>query len=447
MPRRRRRWYPSRTGAWSIDSPEARAVLGDGPDEGLALPSDPVEAVTLLWGPSRGSEGELPGLDQRVLEAPDDDILAGLAREFAEEPEAVTGAEPKPQAKEARRKWRRLSRAVPRDVLHLVQTIDVPMYRVEGLEAIELQLYGWRGRRKPHPHSPGDSVAVSPAEVRRSYNTALAEPRRGRTLQVVRHVVDRVKAAGYLRKLTATGERSNERPEPSRVQNGSLLVFDPTDRRTPTYGVRSTLEATPVEVPEYVIRVLRTFGSHEPALILDLTAGSSTDADVAATYGGETVEADLAPLNDVTLAHDLRDIRRWSAGSRKFDLIFLHPASVGLPSPVRLADGVRADRDLAFCHPDEWVEVVSQAVNDALGLLQEGHGLLSVLIPEGVRNHQNVLPLPGIADRIVAGLPDDAFIVERLQIRWERAARQVSLGRNRVPTIHLLIAREGPWPC
>ncbi|MBX3127045.1 MAG: hypothetical protein KF718_10030 [Polyangiaceae bacterium] len=137
-------------------------------------------------------------------------------------------------------------------------------------------------------------------------------------------------------------------------------------------------------------------------------------------------------------------MHRAAEAGRRFDIVFMHPPSIGRPHQVEMNQGL-VQGDLSRVHPDEWVAVVLGAIEAALNFLQTDLGLLSVLVPEGVRDHQRVLPLPGMADRIVQGLPESAYVVDRRQLRWGRRARQVSLGRARVPSVHLLVAQE-TWP-
>lgn len=345
----------------------------------------------------------------------------------------------------ARKTWRSRSRGIPPELRRLFNTVDVPVYRVECLEDVERSLYGWRDRRAVDHRRPGVEVTLTPVQVRGAYRRALEGSQRERTLRLVRHGIDRAKKVAFVRKLTDES-RATEPPDVPTRSAGYLQVFDPKDRREPTYGVRSAPEATPVQVPAYAIDTLKTYAGRDVETALDVTGGGGTNRDVVASHGGSTVELDLAPVADRCLAIDVRSFKRSLGTSRRFDLIFFHPPSIGVPSAIELLDGASPSRDLCWGDLDAWVEVVSTAMVDALELLAPGHGLLSVVVPEGVRDHQRVLPLPGIAHRLETALPEDAFVVDRLQLKWGYRARQVSLGRNRVPSVHLLIAREGSWP-
>lgn len=339
--------------------------------------------------------------------------------------------------------WRSWVRSLPPAVRAAVLTIDVPMYRMECISEIEMRLFGWIDRARSHDTCPGSTVPVVPVEVRTAYTRALAADRREQTLRLVRHVVDQVKRRGFVRRLL-DGRRQTTFPDEPRLTRGGIHCEDPESRPEASYGVRSYLEATPVQVVEFVIDFLKENGRAHAARVLDLTAGAGTVTDVVAAHGGRTAERDLGPVRDRTHALDLRQVHRAAETGRKFDLVFIHPPSIGRPHPVGMNQGL-VQGDLSRVHPDEWVAVLAAAIEGALSFLQTGLGLLSVLVPEGVRDHQRVLPLPGMADRIVERLPEGAYVVDRRQLRWGRRARQVSLGRARVPTVHLLVARE-TWP-
>ena len=381
----------------------------------------------------------LCGRDERglsLVESEGPTVDLAVEAEQAVEPEPTTGAQ------EIGRRWRAGSRALPPVVRSPLLTIDVPIYRVECLDEIEGALFGWESRRRVDRRT-GRSIALTPVEIMVAYSDALAADRREQTLRVVRREVDRTKRRGFVRKLQAA-ERCSQPPAFRATRTRSIWCEDPESRTEATHGVRSYLEATPVQVVEFVIAFLKEYGRADVARVLDLTAGAGTVTDVVAAHGGRTAERDLGPVRDRTHALDLRQVHRAAEAARRFDLVFMHPPSIGRPHPVGMSQGLEQG-DLSRVHPDEWVAVVLGAIEGAFRFLQDGHGLLSVLVPEGVRDHQRVLPLPGMADRIVERLPEGGYVVDRRQLRWGRRARQVSLARARVPTVHLLIAQE-MWP-
>lgn len=419
MPRRRR------TAAQRV--PELGAV------EGFGFGEDFEREMLAVFGPPRGVR---IARGQEVFRSDIQSPLR-LAAEDESQNESTGAAK-------ARRLWRSRARSVPRELRSLINTVDVPMYRVECLDDVEHQLFGWRSRVATDHRVRGAEVALSPVQVRLAYERALEGHRRDRTLQVVRHAVDRTKNAAFVRKLTDE-DRAMERPGLPLREDGVLEVYDPKDRARPAHGVRSFLEATAVQVPTYVIDIQVTYGRSAPKAVLDVTGGGGTNRDVVSCFGGSTLELDLAPVSDNCRAIDVRRFKE-HVGTQTYDVVFIHPPSIGLPSPVAVADGAWVEADLACCTVEEWVSAVTKAMRDAIDVLRPGHGLLSMVIPEGIRAHQRVFPLPGIADQVIEGLPEDAFVVERLRLKWGHRARQFSLGRARVPSVHLLIAREGPWP-
>jgi hypothetical protein len=379
--------------------------------------------------------------DQQVLGFPPDaSTPAEVLTPDGVEEEVERAFRLEPEGGPSGRSW---VRSLPPAVRAAVLTIDVPMYRMECISEIEMRLFGWDDRRRSDQTCPGSTLPVLPAEVRVAYTRVLAADRREQTLRLVRHVVDQVKRRGFVRRLL-DARRQTTVPDEPRLRAGGIHCEDPESRPEATHGVRSYLEATPVQVVEFVVDFLKENGQTEVGRVLDLTAGSGTVTDVVAAHRGRTAERDLGPVRDRTHALDLRQVHRAAETGRKFDLVFMHPPSIGRPHPVAMNQGL-VQGDLSRVHPDEWVAVLAAAIEGALSFLQTGLGLLSVLVPEGVRDHQRVLPLPGMADRIVERLPEGAYVVDRRQLRWGRRARQVSLGRARVPSVHLLIAQE-TWP-
>jgi len=413
----RRRWFQERGEAAHA------SVLA-----GIESVFGPVQPVVVDRPGETGRDQPVLGLHQDACEAlPIDGVEEEVERVFRPEPQEGPS-------------WRSRVRSLPPAVRTPVLTIDVPMYRMECISEIEMRLFGWTDRRRLDDTCPGSTVAVPPAEVRVAYTRALSADRREQALRLVRHVVDEVKRRGFVRRLLDERRQATVPDEP-RLTRGGIHCEDPEARTEATHGVRSYLEATPVQVVEFVVGLLENLGGRKVTNVLDLTAGSGTVADVVAAHGGRTAERDLGPVRDRTHALDVRQVQRAAEPGRLFDLVFIHPPSIGRPHPVEMNQGL-VQGDLSRVHPDEWVAVVASAIEGALRFLQPGHGLLSVLVPEGIRDHQRVLPLPGMADRIVDRLPEGGYVVDRRQLRWGRRARQVSLGRARVPTVHLLIARE-----
>lgn len=451
MPRRRR-WYPARASSPAADLADevTQGVLREfGPGILASVVDHLVEAghhddtVENHQVPGEVTTEELEAgviseLGAGVMYDPADDIpdAEGLTRrdrrilglEQAEVQESRTS----PLVPSLTTTFRRRTRGVPPMVTRLVRTLDVPVYRIECLDEIEQLLFGWEDDREK----------LGPIEIIRCWDEAMSRPRREETLGLVRRVVDRRKRLGYVRKLQDL-DRQKE-PLPFEWRPGSLVCEDPQERTEPTFGVRSFMEATPVQVVAFAIEVLTAFGSRKPKKVLDLTTGSGTVTDLVRAHGGHVVERDLDPVRDGCLPLDLREVERAVPADRRFDAIFVHPPSIGTPHPM---DPSRdpGRRDLSWATPEQWTEVVSTAVTKALTFLHPGHGLLSLLVPEGVRDHQKVHAYPGMADQILQRLPENAYVVDRRPLTWRRRAKQVSLGTNRVPSVHLLIARE-TWP-
>lgn len=451
MPRRRR-WYPARASSPAADLAD-ELTQGALREFGAGILASVVEHLVEAGHHDDTAENhQVPGevtteeleagviseLGAGVMYDPADDIpdAEGLTRrdrrilglEQAEVQESRTS----PLVPSLTTTFRRRTRGVPPMVTRLVRTLDVPVYRIECLDEIEQLLFGWEDDREK----------LGPIEIIRCWDDAMSPARRDETLGLVRRVVDRRKRLGYVRKLQDLHRR--KAPLPFEWSPGPLVCEDPQERTDLTFGVRSFMESTPVQVVAFAIEVLSTFGAKQPKNVLDLTAGSGTVTDLVRAHGGHVVERDLEQVRHGCRPLDLREVERAVPADRKFDLVFLHPPSIGMPHSVAL--GGRPDRrDLSWATPEQWVEIVSTAVTKALRFLRPDHGLLSLLVPEGVREHQKVHPYPGMADQIVQRLPEDAYVVDRRPLTWRRRAKQFSLGVNRVPSVHLLIAKE-TWP-
>lgn len=450
MPRRRR-WYPAAASSPAADLAEVLiqgAVREFGPG---VLAGGVAQEADLLVGAGHDDvlvDHHVPGkvtaeeliaaalheLGSSSISNPADDIpdADGLTRRDRR----VLGHEQKEKQQESQAasvasatNFRRRALGAHPAVTRLVRTLDVPVYRVECLDEIEKLLFGW----------DGDRTRLGPIENIRCWDEAMLPARRDETLGLVRRVVDQKKRQAYVRKLCDLDRRKE--PLPYVWRPGSLVCEDPQERTEPTFGVRSFMEATPIEVVAFTIEVLNRFASRTPEDVLDLTNGSGTVTDLVRAHGGRVVERDLDPVRAGCLPLDLREVERAVPADRRFDLIFVHPPSIGMPHHKEPSEDP-GRRDLSWATPEQWIEVVSTAVAKALRFLHPDHGLLSLLVPEGVRDHQKVHPYPGMADQIVQRLPEDAYVVDRRPLTWRRRAKQVSLGTNRVPSVHLLIARE-----
>lgn len=424
MPRRIHRWYPER--------PTEQADLERRLSEGLVRE----------FGVASCREGECdaedPNFDASSLdcdgasarhEGTAEDALVAETLDAIEVEQGEVPQEMPLVPENPRRVFRGRSRCLPAPVLQLLRTIDVPAYRVDCLARIEQRLFGWDDRHTADPRVPGRRLRLTPSELRMAYRAALRDGPQ-ETLLVVRRAVDEVKRLGYQRRLQ--DERRASAPPQFTETEGQIVCEDPLDRSEPAHGVRSFLEATPAQVPEFAINFLEQQTNAKVTNVLDATAGAGTVTDVVSAHGGRTLERDLNPLRERTLPLDLRQMEL-ATTRRGFDLVFIHPPSIAAPSRV---EGVR---DLSNATPEEWLAAVTYAVEVGLGFLRPD-GLLSLLVPEGVRHHGVVLPL-SMADELVALLPEGTSVVSRRPLYWRRAAMQVSLGRTRVPTEHLLIAR------
>lgn len=352
--------------------------------------------------------------------------------------------------------WKQKAHALPAEVNKLLRTIDLPSLRVQALGAIEETLFGWQDRRNSRR-------ALDIATVRAAWRRSLVGLQRSETLRVVRLAVDDAKHLAQIQKLQAH-ECASALPkwqEEPAVQHGVLHVRD-VRRGTATFGVRSYPEATPVEVVVYTVRQWTSSTGKTKPRCWDLTAGSGTVFDVITTvFGGRVVGTDIAIDNAATIYGDLRDAGQHSRHRRapKFfpgdevpvdvirrpDLVFVHPPSRGWPACAWIYGRDRVPsltRDVGvLLERAQYVEVIADAARVALAQLADG-GLMSVLVPEYVRCHQEISADPGTADALLAAIADVATLIERHTVVDDAPVRQASLGTTRGPVEHLILAKK-----
>lgn len=366
---------------------------------------------------------------------------------------------------DAKTKWRSERRAMPPPAAKLLDSIQVTSLKVEALHRIESQLFGWDSRRVKNR-------TLDQADVRRAWREAWRPELLTASLKTVRSAIDEVKSLAQIQLLQdhPPAEVLPSWQREPKVTDSVLRVRD-VQRGKPTFGVRSYLEPTPVEVVVHVVRRWMRMTRKTRPSVWDPTAGSGTVADVVTTiFGGSVASTDLAVENAVVAFGDLenigthhlhrrqhlgRTVIRWYSPPQKGviatpDLVFLHPPSRGFPGASFLF-GSRAgeeitnylDSDLTYADRRRWVEVVSNAVRAAIGRLGDG-GLLSLLVPEYVRCHQEVADDEGLADGVLARFgTEEVQLVQRWNVIDERPVNQISIGSTRGPLVHLLL-RRGP---
>lgn len=352
--------------------------------------------------------------------------------------------------------WKHQVHALPVEVARLLGSIDLCDLRIKALAQIEQELFGWNNRYE-------GNRALDTASVRATWRSALRENRRATIIPVVRHVIDDTKHVAQIQKLEFHEFAPALPPwqRYPRVQGGVLYTRDVT-RGMPTFGVRSYPEATPVEVPVFVTRLwMKRTRRYQPAC-WDLTAGSGTVHDVVtAVFKGRVAGTDIALDNRTTVFGDIRDAGSHPRHARQMlrlpgyrapkdvvsnpDLVFIHPPSRGWPACcwVYGREKERArELDLGvLLERREYVQVIAHAVRTSMEHLAEG-GLVSLVIPEYLRLHQEVVPDPGIADALLLQVQQECVLVARHAVVDEQPVKQTSLGTNRGPVSHLILAKK-----
>lgn len=386
----------------------------------------------------------------------EEQVLADVEREcsdggdttttLAEAPSDTTRGGP--NAERYRAEWRRLQAHLPRRVSELLCTIYVLAYRVDAAYEVERRVHGWDRRRRRDSRRPLAWVRLDAAGVRQGWEEALADPRKN-ALQKVRWVVDAFKNKAQVALLhhhEVADDVADWQRRPD-FASGTVATRD-VERGTSTFGVRSYPEVTPVEVVMYVMAFLETYYPRRvrPWRVTDLTGGSGTVSDLVLRLFDAEVEAiDLALENGVVRFGNLLRIDASAAFTAKPPhVVFLHPPSRGKPSISAFYDVLDNPADLSTFSREDWIRAVVFAVVFSLNAMADG-GVVSLLLPEGTREHQHVHPDSGLTDDVISAFEGHVLVIERLRISFIEPCKQAMLGEARVPTTHLLLSRGEAW--
>ncbi len=350
----------------------------------------------------------------------------------------------------ARKDWGRESRLLPAAVLQMLEHVEVPGLRLETLARAEETVF-W-GVQKLHLNPAKRAELWARAWLQRPVETAKA----------IHRAIDHVLHNVYIGRLVEhdVPEKLSHRVQSARVVNGVLSVDDP-ERRTPSLGVRSYTEATPPEVVVVTIKTwqFRTRARKQPKRgprAWDFTAGSNTVAEVLQSFGGRTAAFDLTNNHEAVTHGDARTFERCpNFGAKTFgevpaerivrspDLVFFDPPSRGTPTQQELDLGFHQHLDLAILDRGLWVMTIADIASRAVPHLAPG-GLMSLLVREGIRNHQHVTPEAGVADEVVAALGNNVAVVGQHRVEYGSTRNQASLIQSRLPMKHILLARRQP---
>lgn len=364
-----------------------------------------------------------------------DQLVAEVESEFAEE--AVVRSEAHIcNPENAERLYEELVRHVPRPIRKRLGTVRQPMLRLEALRACESELFEWGSE-------PDD-----PTTVRASWTAAWSPEHRADTLKAVKRTLDNVKAMAHCGALYShrVADHLGPRQESPQAVEGVLRVLDV--RGGPSFGFRTFLEATPVEVPVLVVRLWQGVTGRLSPLVWDPTGGSGTVREVVTrVFEGIVASTDLTPVNEHIVKGDIRqlgDLYRCLLKPHRIerpDLVFIHAPSRGRPSYPELYDRDRERGktfDLCSLDRDSYIQELVIAAQTALERLAPG-GLLSLLVPEYRRRGSTITPDPGIADQILNSLEGPWSLVERHQVIDQEPVAQASLGRSRGRMVHLIL--------
>lgn len=429
----------------------------------------PVTSASPEWTDFEGPLGIADFQDNRPLSSDSDSFEQEMAEALAEidwqhdHPSSTSRTEP-PTDKRTRDansegQWARLARHVPDEIRQLFEHIRVPGYRIEALADFEDEVFEWANRASSASQSRTSPDAAS---VRLNYKRLSSSTDYDATKQLARRVIDRkLRVQHHLALEDDPIETKVVAGLPSR---GFLRIRD-TSYREPPDGLRSYLEATPIEVPEHALQVLESRRplrlATVPLQCWDLTAGSGTVQDyVCRTRTAKVVSTDLAIASRHTRVLDLRNVvrndyhtlrsheqllGRYVIDPREViqhpDIVFLDPPSRGRPSHSKLYTGLEDKRDLANLTRQDWIDVVADTVRRCLGRLNPG-GLISLVVREGCRNHQVIDPESGLPEALLSRLEDVVTLVDRKRVAGWRRVNQASLIKCRLPAVHLLLGHK-----
>jgi hypothetical protein len=384
----------------------------------------------------------------------DDSLIAEMEREFS----SLSCHDSKDVEREDdyEAEWKYSVRTLPDDIAKLLNTIDLLSLRVEALNQIEHELFRWTDRKSK-------SRRLDAACVRMAWRSAVSGPQRSKTLRIVRHIVDDKKHVAQIQKLQAH-ECALALPSwqgNPQIKDGILYIRDVT-RGTPTFGVRSYPEATPIEIPVLITNIWTRMTGRGRPNCWDVTAGSGTVYDVITTiYKGKVVGTDIAIANDITCYGDIRNIGHHPRHEHKPkllpgdkgpktvitrpDLVFIHPPSRGWPACYHIYG---PDLEMA-CSQDigvlmerkEYVAVIGEAILTAISRLAPG-GLISVLIPEYIRCFSKITDDVGTTDELLNYVDIKCTLIDRHRVVDEAPVRQASLDYFRGPLEHLILGRR-----
>jgi len=364
-----------------------------------------------------------------------DDILADIDAE---------PIQPEPAGQHPGRAWKRLASDLPPAVRRMLETIRIPGLRLAALRRAERYVLSGSVRED-----------LDAARYRALWRSAWSN-RNAETTRAIRLAIDQTLKDVHIARMV-----EHEAPycvptevRTARVRDGKLTVEDPPSAK-PSFGVRSYPERTPPEVVTVAARTWRSRVRHpRPPLAWDLTAGSGTVQDVLRCNGGRVVSTDLTNNGNGVAKLDARNLGCCPGHGQPVqtghfeglvvqhpDMVFLDPPSRGVPTMAELDRSDDADRDLASLDRNVYIEIVATIVSKSVERLAAG-GLVSLLVREGVRNHQHITQDSGVADAIMGALAAGIQVVGHHEVVYAHAANQVSVGSARCPMVHLLLGRR-----
>lgn len=322
-------------------------------------------------------------------------------------------------------------------------------------------------RLKPHPEE-----ARNMAARRARWTTRWLPENQAQTMAWLGQVRDRV-VREHHQENVAQHETFASLPEHFKPwepdADGTLAIDEPHDTK-PSFGANAFLEPTPIKVLRWVHETWRAEQLGDVVedigldwglnpTVWDLTAGSSTSVDYfRRLHGCDMVASDLTVVGgdgvepcDARRFDALHGRHRRRAGELTYstvvvsapDIILFDPPSRGLPLHSQAYANTPDDvdtRDFGLLERAEWISTIADVANRATTCLAEG-GLTSVLLRCGFRFHREVVAEPDLLQDFKAALAPSVVVTHEMPVLYRTLRNQTSLGRSRVPAIHLTLRK------
>lgn len=244
-------------------------------------------------------------------------------------------------------------------------------------------------------------------------------------------------------------------------EDGRLVTHD-MQMPNPSVGSTAFMEQTPPKLLRWACETWRArhflsddVGRARKPNVWDLTAGSGTSVDLLGRiHGCPVVASDLTVVTGEGIySADCRQVgsigghrqrtrarhNRPSVAVHMPDIVFFDPPSRGTPTHADLYDGP-PEGDLAALSRDRYLDTLVEVVARSTQALAP-NGFVSLVLRCGTRQKYRLVPDPALVADFRARLEGRARITSEMPVVYAGVRNQTSLGKWRVPAVHLTIER------